>query len=212
MWPETSSNHKSFTLIELLVVVAIIAVLVALLLPALSAAREQARQAVCLSNRHQWSAILRMYRDDYNDFLLQDWPRWEVVLQDLKYRIDPKIIACPNLNTPGCNASYGPNAFLWGSSASSCLNGNTRGVRAEPNHAIVMAERAHLFGSGRCDCSFGQNDITPLHQRSGTFLFLDEHAEWKARTGDGQSAPWGTYPDPGDFAIFLQHWVVSYSP
>ncbi|NLX03899.1 MAG: prepilin-type N-terminal cleavage/methylation domain-containing protein [Phycisphaerae bacterium] len=44
---------KGFTLIELLVVVAIIAVLVAILLPALSMARENARQVVCKSGMKQ---------------------------------------------------------------------------------------------------------------------------------------------------------------
>jgi len=198
-----------FTLIELLVVVAIIAVLVAILLPALSAAREQAREAVCLSNLRQWSIILTTYRDDYHDFLPPDCPRWEDVLRDLGYTIKDRIVTCPNLQV--LNASYGPNGFMWGSSAPGCLNGDTRRIRAETAFDITLAERAHVFGSGLSDCSFGQTDVNPpMHRGSGTFLFFDGHAEWKAHTGFSESAPWGPLPNPDDYPIFLRYWVVYY--
>ncbi len=63
------SRKNSFTLIELLVVVAIIAVLVAILLPALSSAREMARNAGCQSNLHQWGVGFAMYENDNNGYL-----------------------------------------------------------------------------------------------------------------------------------------------
>ena len=60
---------KRFTLIELLVVIAIIAILAAMLLPALSAARAQARTSSCLSNLKQISLAIGMYANDYDDVI-----------------------------------------------------------------------------------------------------------------------------------------------
>lgn len=63
-------NKKTgFTLIELLVVIAIIAILAAMLLPALSKAREKARETLCISNLKQLSQGLIMYLNDYDGYL-----------------------------------------------------------------------------------------------------------------------------------------------
>ena len=61
-------NHKAFTLIELLVVISIIALLIALLLPALGAARSQARAALCKSNLRQLLLANIGYATENNDF------------------------------------------------------------------------------------------------------------------------------------------------
>ena len=93
---------RAFTLIELLVVVSIIALLMALLLPSLSAARQQARSVVCLSNLQQISHGWHMYADDNNDISVpgrfakkpggtSNPENWYNVGNGLKYR--PRWIA-----------------------------------------------------------------------------------------------------------------------
>ena len=71
-------TRRAFTLIELLVVIGIITLLIGLLLPALSAARQTARQLTGMSDLRQMLLGYTMYQHDQDGRVLLGKPPWSL--------------------------------------------------------------------------------------------------------------------------------------
>jgi prepilin-type N-terminal cleavage/methylation domain-containing protein/prepilin-type processing-associated H-X9-DG protein len=199
---------RAFTLVELLVVVAVIAILASLLLPALRAAREQAKKTVCLGNLRQIGLLVNGYTEDHRQWLPIAVPRhsesylyarhsgFAYELQDgiPSYPLlRNTVFDCPSLTPESyANASHDEiNEYAWNCYFMGDLEGESGSSNQRKSllsfkklsENLCVAERKD--GSGNSDQDWRRTTYTEYnycHARRSNLLFLDGHAgdrDWR---------------------------------
>lgn len=199
--------RKAFTLIELLVVISIIALLIAIALPSLAAARDSARQAICLNNGKQIETAFQVFQQEHKERHIKHSngaTRWTSHMIAINLLPNPRssnnnVFYCPSetlaVTTPGAHkwefgGAYGFNNDINTSTNTTPLDPNpsfvgrsTKGLR-KPNELVAIWDSAQpLVAVGVSawvfDRSTGMTRTPDLtrHRGRATAAFFDGHAE-----------------------------------
>jgi len=217
---------KGFTLVELLIVIAIIAILAAMLLPALTKAREKARQSVCINNLKQLGLAFQMYLQDYNDqFMLyygggqtwievlnrggyvnESWESW-----GWKPKPRNSVYRCPS-TARGYETSWTGSYIPHGGAAwdgSKWVYFGVLGyklsqipIRYQSDYFLLLDGRGDIYYIAYTEpgqSAIGWRDFVSYRHNNGlNVLYIDNHVSWRAFP----LPPVGRNDLPGDVSHF----------
>ncbi|HBC88997.1 MAG TPA: hypothetical protein DCZ94_18820 [Lentisphaeria bacterium] len=201
MKKKEKGESLSFTLIELLVVIAIIAILIAMLLPALKAAKDKAKEVLCMSNIKQLCYASCLYAGDNSGWLPVAggaYPWRSLYLIEYVYPGNPNnwygknagIFLCPLFDRWDVNkvyhSGYGWNFYYLGHWAPDHVNLLTVKI---PVETIELGDATDWYTTGDWQLGFiySPSSTTPVppvgnrHSKGINFGWVDGHASWMSQ-------------------------------
>lgn len=178
-------SRRGFTLIELLVVIAIIGILASIMFPVFSAARENARKTVCLSNMHQLAMAIAMQSIDDGNYPGDNWAN-----STQSYVKNQSVYTCPSDPLKKTTKlSYEINEWLSGQSESIVRDTSSTVILIESGvdngifetGPVVESTVIPLLSASYPATSI-PNPMNALHNGSANVLYADSHGK-SARYG-----------------------------